>query len=199
MFKATNFDLKLRGIRIPRSVLARLLNALTLPRLSTLTAHCCVNEGHVRDTEQTFAAIQSPLTAFHFIHGNINEEDLLDLFRSASSTLQEVKLLDVGPLALTDGILTPLEISNPDDVLLPRLHALHISGEMKFDANLLVKMVKSRWACVGPSFQCLRTIELCRSLNIQDNRDQEELGRTPALSELEEYRAEGLKLSYSIL
>ncbi|SJK97754.1 uncharacterized protein ARMOST_01008 [Armillaria ostoyae] len=190
----------------PRSVLARLLNALTLPRLSTLTVHCCVNEGHVRDTEQTFAAIresicrsQSPLTTFHFIHGNINEEDLLGLFRSASSTLQEVKLLDVGPLALTDDILTPLEISNPDDVLLPRLHALHISGEMKFDANLLVKMVKSRWACVGPSFQCLRTIELCRSLNIRDDRGREELGRTSALSELEEYRAEGLKLSYSIL
>ncbi len=204
MFKATNFDLSSWASEYPRSVLARLLNALTLPRLSTLTVHCCVNEGHVRDTEQTFAAIggticrsQSPLTTFHFIHGNINEEDLLGLFRSASSTLQEVKLLDVGPLALTDGILTPLEISNPDDVLLPRLHALHISGEMKFDANLLVKMV--RWACVGPSFQCLRTIELSRSLNIQDDRDQEELGRTSALSKLEEYRAEGLKLSYSIL
>ncbi len=88
-----------------------------------------------------------PLTTFHFIHGNINEEDFLGLFRSASSTLQEVKLLDVGPLALTDDILTPLEISNPDDVLLQRLHALHISGEVKFDANLLAKMVKSRWAC----------------------------------------------------
>ncbi len=45
----------------PRSVLARLLNALTLPRLSTLTVHCCVNEGHVRDTEQTFAAIRGAI------------------------------------------------------------------------------------------------------------------------------------------
>ncbi|KAK0241546.1 hypothetical protein EDD85DRAFT_1020323 [Armillaria nabsnona] len=180
-------DLRCKASEYPRSVLARLLNALTLPFLSTLTVHCCMNEEHVRDTEQTLAAIreaicplQSPLTTFHFIHGDINEEDLLDLFRGALSTLQAVKLLDVGPLALIDDILTSLEISNPDDVLLPRLHALHISGEMKFDANLLVKMVKSRWACV-------------------DDRDQEELGRTSALSKLEEYRAEGLKLSYNIL
>ncbi|KAK0463800.1 uncharacterized protein EV420DRAFT_1761043 [Desarmillaria tabescens] len=190
----------------PRSVLARLLSALALPRLSTLTVHCCVDEGHVRDTMETFTAVrgavcrsQSPLTTFHFIHGNIDGEDLLALFRSASSTLQEVKLLDVGPLALTDDILTPLVTSYPGNVLLPRLHTLHISGEMKFDVNLFVKMVKSRWTYEGPSFQCLQTIELCRSLNIEDDREEEELGRTSALSKLEEYRAEGLKLSYNIL
>ncbi len=71
----------------PSSVLAQLLNVLTLPRLSILEVHCCVDEGHVRDIAQTFAAIrgaicrsQSPLTIFHFTHGNIDEQDLLALF-----------------------------------------------------------------------------------------------------------------------
>ncbi len=48
---------------------------------------------------------------FHFTHGNIDEEDLLALFFSASSTLQEVKLLDVGPRALTTNILLCLVVS----------------------------------------------------------------------------------------
>ncbi len=143
----------------PSSVLALLLNVLTLPRLSALEVHCCVNEGHARDVAETFTAIrgaicrsQSPLTTFHFTHGNIDEEDLLALFRITSSTLQEVKLLDVGPMALTDNILIPLVITDADNVLLPRLHSLHISGEMRFDANLLAEMAESRWTCKGPSF-----------------------------------------------
>ncbi|SJL00724.1 uncharacterized protein ARMOST_04038 [Armillaria ostoyae] len=190
----------------PSSVLARLLNVLTLPCLSTLRVHCCVDEGHVRDTAQTFTAIrgaicrsQSPLTTFHFTHGGIDEEDLLALFFSASSTLQEVKLLDVGPMALTDNILIPLVISDADNVLLPRLHTLHISGEMRFDANLLAEMVESRWTCKGPSFRRLRTIVLRRSLNIEDDKEEGELGRALAFSKLEEYCTEGLNLSYSIL
>ncbi len=190
----------------PSSVLAQLLNALTLPRLSTLEVHCCVDEGHVRDTAQTFTAIrgaicrsQSPLTTFHFTHGDIDEEDLLALFRIASSTLQEVKLLDVGPMALTDNILVPLVISDADNVLLPRLHTLHISGEMRFDTNLLAEMAESRWTCTGPSFRPLRTIVLRRSLNIEDDREEEELARALAFSKLEEYCTEGLELSYSIL
>ncbi|PBK92869.1 hypothetical protein ARMGADRAFT_1165195 [Armillaria gallica] len=190
----------------PSSVLAQLLNALTLPRLSTLEVHCCVDEGHVRDTAETFTAIRgaicrshSPLTTFHFTHGDIDEEDLLSLFLGASSTLQEVKLLDVGPMALTDNILIPLVISDADNVLLPRLHTLHISGEMRFDANLLAEMVESRWTCKGPSFRRLRTISLRRSLNIEDDREEEELARALAFSKLEEYCTEGLELTYSIL
>ncbi len=189
----------------PNSVLA-LLNALTLPRLSTLEVHCCVDEGDVRDIAETFTAIrgaicrsQSPLTIFHFTHGNIDEEDLLALFRIASSTLQEVKLLDVGPMALTDNILIPLVISDADNVLLPRLHSLHISGEMRFDVNLLAEMAESRWTCKGPSFRRLQTIVLRRSLNIEDDREEEELARALAFSKLEEYCTEGLELSYSIL
>ncbi|PBK92870.1 hypothetical protein ARMGADRAFT_139812 [Armillaria gallica] len=189
----------------PSSVLAQLLNALTLPRLSTLEVHCCVDEGHVRDTAETFTAIrgaicrsQSPLTTFHFTHGNIDEEDLLALFLGASSTLQEVKLLDVGPMALTDNILIPLVVSDADNVLLPRLHTLHISGEMRFDVNLLVEMVESRWTCKVPSFRRLRTIVLRRSLDIEGDREEEELARALAFSKLEEYCTEGLELSYSI-
>ncbi|KAK0239825.1 hypothetical protein EDD85DRAFT_935202 [Armillaria nabsnona] len=189
----------------PSSVLALLLNVLTLPRMSTLEVRCCVDEGHVRDVAETFTAIrgaicrsQSPLTTFHFTHGNIDEEDLLALFRIASSTLQEVKLLDVGPMALTDNILIPLVISDADNVLLPRLHTLHISGEMRFDANLLAEMAESRWTCKGPSFRRLRTIVLRQSLNIEDDREEEELARALAFSKLEEYCTEGLELSYSI-
>ena len=52
---------------------------------------------------------------------------LLALFRITSSTLQEVKLLDVGPMALTDNILIPLVITDADNVLLPRLNTLHVS------------------------------------------------------------------------
>ncbi|KAK0196817.1 hypothetical protein F5146DRAFT_1013033 [Armillaria mellea] len=190
----------------PSSVLAQLLNVLTLPRLSTLEVQCRVDEGHVRDTVETFAAIrgaicrsQSPLTTFHFTHGDIDEEDLLALFLGASSTLEEVKLLDVGPKALTDTILTPLVMTDADNVLLPRLHTLHISGEMQFDANLLAEMVESRWTCKGPSFRRLRTIILRRSLDIEDDREEVELGSTLAFSKLEEYCTEGLNLSYSIL
>ncbi|PBK92872.1 hypothetical protein ARMGADRAFT_139838 [Armillaria gallica] len=190
----------------PNSVLAQLLNVLTLPRLSTLRVHCCVDKGHVRDTVETFTAIrgvicrsQSPLTTFHFTHGNIDEKGLLALFRIASSTLQEVKLLNVGPLALTDNILIPLVITDADNILLSRLHTLRISGEMRFDANLLAEMVESRWTCKGPSFRRLRTIVLRRSLNIEDDREEEELARALAFSKLEEYCTEGLELSYSIL
>ncbi|KAK0211039.1 hypothetical protein DFS33DRAFT_1407119 [Desarmillaria ectypa] len=193
----------------PSSVIARLLNVLTLLRLSSLGVHCCVDEGQVCDTVQTFTAVrggggaicrsQSPLTAFHFTHGNINEKDLLRIFRSASSTLQEVELLDVDPTALTDDIPTPLVIVDADNVLLPRLHTLHISSEMQFHVHLFVKMVESRWTCKILSVQRLRTIRLCRLLNIEDDKEVEELGRTLALSKLEEYRTEGLELSYSIL
>ncbi|KAK0441861.1 hypothetical protein EV421DRAFT_1736502 [Armillaria borealis] len=175
----------------PNSVLARLLDALVIPRLSTLAVHCCVDEGYVPPS--------SPLTTFHFTRGYIVEEDLFALFLIASSTLQEVKLLDVGPRALTDAILAPLVISDTDNVLLPRLHTLHISGEMQFDANLLAETVESRWTCKGPSFRRLRTIILRRSLNIEDDREEEELGRALAFSKLEEYCTEGLELSYSIL
>ncbi|SJL00721.1 uncharacterized protein ARMOST_04035 [Armillaria ostoyae] len=194
----------------PNSVLARLLDALVIPRLSTLAVHCCVDEGYVppsvRDDPETFTAIrrairrsQSPLTTFHFTHGYIAEEDLFALFLIASSTLQEVLLLDVGPRALTDAILAPLVISDTDNVLLPRLHTLHINGEMQFDANLLAEMVESRWTCKGPSFRRLRTIILRRSLNIEDDREEEEVARASAFSRLEEYCTEGLELSYSIL
>ncbi|KAK0239824.1 hypothetical protein EDD85DRAFT_823434 [Armillaria nabsnona] len=190
----------------PNSVLAQLLDDLTLPRLSTLKVDCCVDEGHERDTEKTFTAIrgiitrsQPPLTTFHFTHGNIDETDLLGFFRSASSTLQEVRLLEVGPMALTDNILIPLVISDADNVLLPRLHTLHISGEMRFDTNLFAEMVESRWSCKGPSFRRLRTIILRRSLNIEDDRAVEEAGRALAFSKVEEYCTEGLELSYSIL
>ncbi|PBK92868.1 hypothetical protein ARMGADRAFT_139793 [Armillaria gallica] len=204
--KLQTLSLSSWAFEYPNSVLARLLNVLTLPHLSTLGVHCCVDEGHVRDTAQTFTAIrgaicrsQSPLTTFHFTHGNIDEEDLLALFFSASSTLQEVKLLDVGPRALTDNILLCLVISDADNVLLPRLNTLHVSGEMQFGANLLAEMVESRWACKGPSHRRLRTISLCRLLNDEDDREEEELARALAFSKLEEYCTEGLELSYSIL
>ncbi|KAK0228841.1 hypothetical protein IW262DRAFT_644735 [Armillaria fumosa] len=203
--KLQTLTLSSRACAYPSSVLAQLLNVLTLPRLSTLEVHCCV-DGHIHDTVETFTAIQgtiyrsqSPLTTFHFTHGDIDEEGLLALFLSTSSTLQEVKLFDVGPMALTDNILISLVISGAGNALLPRLHTLHISGEMRFDANLLTEMVKSRWTCKGPALRRLRTIVLRRALNIVDDREEEELGRALALSKLEEYCTEGLKLSYSIL
>ncbi len=102
-------------------------------------------------------------------------------------------------MALTDNILIPLVISDANNVLLPRLHTLHISGEMRFDANLLAEMAESRWTCQGPSFRPLLTIVLRRSLNIEDDREEEELARALAFSKLEEYCTEGLELSYSIL
>ncbi|KAK0483977.1 hypothetical protein IW261DRAFT_1591970 [Armillaria novae-zelandiae] len=193
----------------PRSVLAQLLDNLVIPRVSALKVECCVDEGHKRDTEKTFTAIwgiirrsQSPLTIFHFTHGSIYETDLLGFFRSASSTLREVKLLDVGPIALTDGILAPLVISDADadNVLLPRLHTLHISGKMEFDANLFVEMVVSRWTCELRSFQRLRTIQLCRVFD-SNNKDREigEISRALVLTKLEKYSTEGLVFSYRIL
>ncbi|KAK0228842.1 hypothetical protein IW262DRAFT_1456058 [Armillaria fumosa] len=190
----------------PRSVLAQLLDNLVIPHVSTLKVDCCVDKGHQRDTEKTFTAIrriisqsQPPLTTFHFTHGNIDGADLLDFFRSVSSTLQEARLLNVGPMALTDVILTSLAISDGDNVLLPRLHTLHISGKMQFDANLFVEMVVSRWTCKLPSLQRLRTIKLCRIFD--NNKDGEigEIGRALILSKLKKYSTEGLKLSYRIL
>ncbi|KAK0239823.1 hypothetical protein EDD85DRAFT_464578 [Armillaria nabsnona] len=190
----------------PRSVLAQILDALVIPHVSTLKVDCCVDEGHERDTEKTFTAIrgiitrsQSPLTTFHFTNGDIDEEDLLALFRSVSSTLQEVRLIDVGPMALTDGILAPLVISDADNVLLPRLHTLHISGEMLFDANLFVEMVVSRWTCRLPSLRRLQTIKLCQVFDSDKDREFGEFGRALVLSKLEKYSAEELELYYSIL
>ncbi len=190
----------------PRSVLAQILDALVIPHVSTLKVECCVDKGHERDTEKTFTAIrgiisrsQSPLTTFHFTHGNIDKTDLLGFFRSVSSTLQEVCLIDVGPMALTDGILVPLVISDADNVLLPRLYTLHISGEMLFDANLFVEMVVSRWTCELPSFQRLRTIKLCQVFDSDKDREFGEFGRALVLSKLEKYSTEELELSYSIV
>ncbi len=190
----------------PRSVLAQILDALVIPHVSTLKVDCCVDEGHERDTEKTFTAIrgiitrsQSPLTTFHFTHGNIDETDLLGFFRSVSSTLQEVCLIDVGPMALTDGILVPLVISDANNVLLPRLHTLHISGEMLFDANLFVEMVVSRWTCQLPSLRRLRTIKLCQVFDSDKDREFGQFGRASILSKLEKYPTEELELSYSIL
>ncbi|PBK92892.1 hypothetical protein ARMGADRAFT_1012611 [Armillaria gallica] len=186
-------------------VLAQLLDALVIPHLSTFKVHCCVGEGkRIRDNVKTFTAIrelinrsQSPLTTFHFTHGNIDQEDLLALFRSASSTLQEVRLLDLGPFALTDGIIVPLIISGADNVLLPRLHTLHISGEMLFDFNLFVEMVVSRWTCKLPSFQRLRTIKLCPVFKTTTrSRITGTLVRRKILPKLEQYLTEGLKVSY---
>ncbi len=70
---------------------------------------------------------------------------------------------------------------------------------MQFGANLLAEMVESRWTCKGPSLRRLRTISLCRLLNDEDDREEEELARALAFSKLEEYCTEGLELSYSIL
>ncbi|KAK0196814.1 hypothetical protein F5146DRAFT_1013029 [Armillaria mellea] len=190
----------------PRSVLAQLLDNLVIPHVSILKVDCCVDEGHERDTEKTFTAIRriigrskSPLAVFHFTHGDIDEEDLLGFFRSVSSTLQEVRLIDVGPMALTDGILAPLVISDADNVLLPRLRILHISGEMQFDANLFVEMMESRWTCKLPSLQRLRTIKLCRVFDSNKDREVWEIGRALAWSKLEKYSTEGLELFYNIL
>ncbi|PBK78508.1 hypothetical protein ARMSODRAFT_1011074 [Armillaria solidipes] len=186
----------------PESDLAQLLDALVVPHLSNLKVHCCVPRGRERDNK-TFTAIrglisrsQSPLTTFHFTHGNMDETDLLTFFRSASSTLQEVKLLDVGPMALTDGILAPLVISDVDNVLLPRLHTLNISGVMQFNTSLLVEMVASRWTCKLPSFQCLRTIQLCPVFTTFKGRSNGESVRFSVLNHLGKYRTEGLELSY---
>ncbi|KAK0228856.1 hypothetical protein IW262DRAFT_646036 [Armillaria fumosa] len=169
----------------PKSVLPQLLDALVVPHLSNLKVRCHVNHGR-RGTDETFTAIrrlisrsQSPLTTFYFTHGDIDEEDLLLLFRSASSTLQEVHLHNVGPNALPDSILTPLVISNADNVLLPRLHTLNINGVMEFNTNLFLKMVASRWTLYR-TFRSKGDGEgVCYSV----------------LNRLHKYRTEGLKLS----
>ncbi|PBK92893.1 hypothetical protein ARMGADRAFT_1080098 [Armillaria gallica] len=188
----------------PKSVLAQLLDALVVPHLSNLKVHCVEDPGrHKRDTDKTFTAIrglinrsQSPLTTFHFTCGDIDEEDLLGFFHSTSSTLQEVRLLDVGPNALTDGILNRLLISNTDNVLLPRLHTLDISSGMLFNTSLFVEMVVSRWTCKLPSFRRLRTIKLCSACTTFKGRSNSDDVRLEVLKRLGKYRAEGLKLSY---
>ncbi|KAK0196800.1 hypothetical protein F5146DRAFT_1012983 [Armillaria mellea] len=185
------------------SILPRLLDALVVPHLSNLKVHCCVNHERQHDTDETFKAIrglisrsQSPLTTFHFTQGDIDEENFLALFRSASSTLQEVHLHDVGPNALTDGILTLLVISNADNVLLPRLHTLNISGVMQFDTSLFVKMVVSRWTCELLSFSRLQTINLCPVFTTFRGRSDGASVCCSVLNQLDKYSTEGLKLTY---
>ncbi|KAK0239797.1 hypothetical protein EDD85DRAFT_1021177 [Armillaria nabsnona] len=175
----------------PKSVPAQLLDALVVPHLSNLKVHC-VEGGGQRDTGKTFTAIrglisrsQSPLTTFHFTRGDIDEEDLLGFFHSISSTLQEVRLFDVGPNALTDGILTRLLISNTDNVLLPRLHTLDISSGMLFNKSLFVEMVVSRWTCKLPSFQRLRTIKLCSACTSYKGWSNSDSGRFTVLNRLD--------------
>ncbi|KAG7449862.1 uncharacterized protein BT62DRAFT_611366 [Guyanagaster necrorhizus] len=103
----------------------QLFSGLTPPSLSRLRAKCSMGPGP--ENEDTFSSIrhainvsQSPLTVLEFEHCLITEEDLLSVLRTMP-TLEHLKLINIGPDAITDQTLDELMVRPNENSLMPRL------------------------------------------------------------------------------
>ncbi|KAK0459218.1 uncharacterized protein EV420DRAFT_1747577 [Desarmillaria tabescens] len=171
----------------------QLFDRLLLPSLSIFKAKCSV--GSIQpDDEDAFRAIQhainvshSPLTVLEFDHGLIAEEDLLSILRT-TPTLELLKLVDVGPNAITDQTLDELTVKPSSTPIVPRLSSLHLSTEMTFTSQNFVIMVASR----RPGNGLLKSVRVCWFTD-EDNPDENEALDIVVLSSLDLYRPEGLE------
>ncbi|PBK73235.1 hypothetical protein ARMSODRAFT_1081473 [Armillaria solidipes] len=185
----------------------QLVERLTLPTLTELRVSCL--SGHPdRDSKETFTSIRGllersgppPITIFRFDHGDMREDDLLYIVRECS-TLEVIHLTDVNGDAITDQMHRLLTLGvNGTTPLVPRLHALRVSGTMSFDMQIFVDMVESRWTLThaqSPPVQRLDEVNLCRFLHTEnlDEPDEDEVERITVLSALDVYRAQGMDVT----
>ncbi|KAK0241193.1 hypothetical protein EDD85DRAFT_392152 [Armillaria nabsnona] len=179
-----------------RDAIPQFFSRLLLPSLSAFKAKCSMgsimpnHEDSFRSIRHAINVSQSPLTTFEFENGLIAEEDLLSILRT-TPTLEFLKLVDVGPHAITDQTLDELMVRPNKDFIMPRLSSLHLSAEMEFTSQKFVAMVESRQkGLLGVDH--LKSVNICWVTDEDDLNENEASGVT-ILSALDTYRLEGLE------
>ncbi|KAK0454417.1 hypothetical protein EV421DRAFT_1756748 [Armillaria borealis] len=179
-----------------RKAIPQLFSKLLLPSLSVFKAKFSVGLSRP-NPEDTFRSIrhainvsQSPLTTLELENGFIAEEDLLSILRT-TPTLEFLKLVDVGPHAITDQTLDELMVRPNEDFIMPRLSSLHFSAEVEFTSQKFIAMVESRQ-------KGLLGVDRLKSVNIcwvtdEDDLNENEASGVVMLSALDTYRSEGLE------
>ncbi|SJK99738.1 uncharacterized protein ARMOST_03049 [Armillaria ostoyae] len=176
----------------PKNAMKQFFNGLVLPAVSSIKAACLV--GHQeREEEAVFTSLRQlldrskqPLTTLHFTHGRVLPEDLLHILR-ITPTIEDLRLLDVGPGTITGQILDDLNASK-DNYIAPRLHTLHLSGELDFPTEKFVGMVESRWTLAENR---LKDTYLCLFAAYKEP-NAEEIARLKSLLVLHQRRAQGI-------
>ncbi|KAK0212340.1 hypothetical protein DFS33DRAFT_1482254 [Desarmillaria ectypa] len=176
----------------------QLFSGLELSSLSRLRTKCAVESAQT-DDEVTFRSIrhainvsQSPLTILEFEHGLVAEEDLFSILRT-TPTLELLKLVNIGPNAITDQTLDELTVRANEDPIIPRLSGLYLGTEMTFAPQKFVTMVQSRWLENGSlGVESLKSASVCWFTD-SDNPDENEALGIVVLSSLDLYRSEGLE------
>ncbi|PBK94179.1 hypothetical protein ARMGADRAFT_1078893 [Armillaria gallica] len=161
-----------------------LVYELVTPALTQLQVVCCPNFRQ-RESEETFIAIRAllersgppPITTFHFDHGWVLQEDLLQVLKTCP-TLEDICLTDLDDGAISDETLLQLTLKvDGTTPLVPRLHTLHISGVMWFKVQVFVDMVESRWTLAhaqSPPVRRLGEVNLCRFLGTESSDEPDE-------------------------
>ncbi|KAK0454329.1 hypothetical protein EV421DRAFT_2014005 [Armillaria borealis] len=162
----------------------QVIDRLHLPSLSSLQVACPVKgcESDVRFSSITRLIGRSWLPS----------DDLHYIF-DQTPTLEEVKLVDVGPDAITDELLATLVYRESDPKpLLPRLRSLYLRGSFTFAMCMYASMIESRWKCASQfSRVCqLKSVTLRKDVNAQ----LVEKERAICLAVLAPLRSEGLDL-----
>ncbi|PBK98317.1 hypothetical protein ARMGADRAFT_573782 [Armillaria gallica] len=192
-----------QGFNFP-PVIPFMLNSLRLPALLDLSVNCLSGFAS-RDQDTTFTSIchliersHSPLTSLHFNNGEILKDDLIHIL-SSTPTLQVLRLTNVGR-GITDAVINKLartvdtKSGSPVPAFVPHLHTLHLSGQLDFQVERYVGMVKSRWMCHP---RHLRSVDICRFVGRKRANEQEE-AIILALSRLNVLVSEGLDAAMSI-
>ncbi|SJL15145.1 uncharacterized protein ARMOST_18630 [Armillaria ostoyae] len=181
------------------TALKQILVRLALPSLASLKVDCLSREapGTFTAIRELIAKSQCPITILHFDHGFILEEDFLHILRK-SPTLEDVRLTHVDvSLNKTLAELTPK--LDGTRILAPRLQMLHLGGSVVFDINVFVNMVVSRWNLaslrIPYGVQRLVEVNLCQLVPIDGPSD--EINTVTALSTLDAYMEEGLRVTFS--
>ncbi|KAK0240984.1 hypothetical protein EDD85DRAFT_386222 [Armillaria nabsnona] len=181
------------------TALKQILVRLALPSLASLKVDCLS-----REAPGTFTAIrelivksQCPITTLHFDHGFILEEDFLYILRK-SPTLEDVRLTHAD-VSLNKTLAELTLKLDGTRILAPRLQTLHLGGSVVFDINVFVNMVVSRWNLaslrIPDGVQRLVEVNLCQLIPIDGPSD--EINAVTALSALDAYMEEGLRVTFS--
>ncbi|PBK73961.1 hypothetical protein ARMSODRAFT_565957 [Armillaria solidipes] len=179
-----------------RDAIPQFFSRLLLPSLSSFKAKCSMGsimpnpEDSFRSIRHAINVSQSPLTTLEFENGPIAEEDLLSILRT-TPTLEFLKLVDVGPHAITDQTLNELTVRPNKDFITPRLSSLHLISEVEFTSRKFVAMVESRQ-------NGLLGVDHLKSVIIgwvtdEDDLNENEASNVDILSALDTYRSEGLE------
>ncbi|KAK0195942.1 hypothetical protein F5146DRAFT_1027799 [Armillaria mellea] len=168
-----------------------LISRLLLPSLRVLKAKSLMGsimpneEDDFRSIRHAIDVSQSPLTTLKIEHSLIAAEDLLSILRT-TPTLEFLKLVDVGPNAITDQTLDELTVRPNEGTLVPRLSNLHLSTNMTFTSRIFVTMVESRQTGVDR----MKSVSVCWFTDEDDPYESDVLDIL-VLSDL--HRSEGME------